>query len=101
MVPFPVGSVGGNFLWQKKHRDNNKGEQQSKPKKTDKQTGTTVGRPDVEVIGLSLRKLLRFANHLSFFFSHETRLSTFELQCCCSFFIFFTPHTVVNVPAQT
>ena len=44
--------------------------------------------------------ILRFANHLSFFL-HETRSSTFESQCCGSFFIFFTPHTVVNVPAQT
>ena len=44
--------------------------------------------------------LLRFADHLSFF-SHETRSSTFESQCCGSFFIFFTRHTVVNVPAQT
>ena len=44
--------------------------------------------------------LLRFADHLSFF-SHQTRSSTFESQCCGSFFTFFTPHTVVNVPAQT
>ena len=44
--------------------------------------------------------LLRFADHLSFF-SQQTRSSTFESQCCGSCFTFFTPHTVVNVPAQT
>ena len=35
------------------------------------------------------RKILRFADHLSFF-SHQTRSSTSESQCCGSFFIFFT-----------
>ena len=44
--------------------------------------------------------VLRFADHLSFF-SLQMDSSTFESQCCGSFFIFFTPHTVVNVPAQT
>ena len=38
MVPLPFCFVGGNFLWREKHRDNNKGEQQSKPpKKTSRQ----------------------------------------------------------------
>ena len=33
MAPLSFGSVSGNFLSREKHRDNNKGEQKSKPKK--------------------------------------------------------------------
>ena len=49
--------------------------------------------------GLSMNTTV--CQSLVVFFSHETRSSTFESQCCGLFFIFFTPHTIVNVPAQT
>ena len=63
----------------KKHRYNNKGEQKSKPKKTDKQTGTTVGRTDFWAMDFSLRKLAYIFNtRLKRLETLERRLKNFE-----------------------
>ena len=78
-APFPFRSVGGNFLWREKTPQQQQGRTTEQTQKTDKQTGTMVGRPDVEVIGLSLRKLAYIFNtRLKHLETLERRLKNFE-----------------------